>query len=144
MQYYGLDQYGRVSILVSWTTCDPIIETPPGKGDCTGRWMASTEASRRLDAYLLACNGLQCMNWWVLLAVQCVLPGLVTAVCLSQQARREQHAVIFIATCYSIACAGTATAGTVTGPQSTANLQSLLYYTWSTAYPNVYRCAECG
>eukprot|EP00775_Hariotina_reticulata_P003004 gene3004-3285_t len=35
LTYFGVGKNDLASVLVSWVTCEAIIETPPGKGDCT-------------------------------------------------------------------------------------------------------------
>jgi hypothetical protein len=36
LSYYGSDDSGRMSILVSWATCDAIVQSTNTSGDCTG------------------------------------------------------------------------------------------------------------
>jgi hypothetical protein len=34
--YFGVDGAGRASVLVSWATCDAILQSSSRSGDCTG------------------------------------------------------------------------------------------------------------
>jgi hypothetical protein len=36
LTYFGADERGYMSILLSWATCDAVVETPAALGDCTG------------------------------------------------------------------------------------------------------------
>ena len=42
MAYFGVDGAGRVSILVSWATCDAILQSSTMSGNCTGPAKAGT------------------------------------------------------------------------------------------------------
>jgi len=35
LTYYGMDRRGLASVLVSWATCDAVIDAQPDLGDCT-------------------------------------------------------------------------------------------------------------
>jgi hypothetical protein len=42
LSYAGADKKGRVSVIVSWATCDAIVDSPPSWGTCAGTSQAGT------------------------------------------------------------------------------------------------------
>lgn len=36
LTYYGANSFGKASMLISWATCDSVLDTPAAMGNCTG------------------------------------------------------------------------------------------------------------